>query len=246
MGKKTLIMKFFILLIFIFGGFQTFAQNELPKPKSIMEVGIALGSYRGDLSPSFSKVNGGVNVGFLFNTKKRWHIRADLSYLYLQGQTLHDENYLPPLEPPFPNDFFQSHTLNTSVSFMFNIINKRYFKLYVAQGIGIFYYNPLDQYGNELIENYKDENNGLYETRNENETYTNFAFSMPTRIGVTYYFKNNFGLGLSATFVNPFTDYLDNVSELGAVSGNDQAMSINMSFFVPLTYGKLNRVHEPN
>ncbi|KXX67218.1 outer membrane beta-barrel protein [Flammeovirga sp. SJP92] len=240
-------MKYLLLLAFFICSFHSYSQEKLPnRPKSVLEIGIALGSYSGDLSPTFSKVNGGLNVGLLMRAQKRLNLRLDASYLYLQGQKLNDPNTLPPLEPPFPNNFFQSHTLNTSLSVQFNIVNSRHFRLYVAQGLGVFYYNPMDEDGNELIENLKDEPNGIFETRNQNEEYSNFAMSLPTRVGMTYYFENNFGFGLSATFVNPLTDYLDNVSELGNVNGNDQAMSINFSCFIPLSYGKLSSPRKEN
>ncbi|NME72076.1 hypothetical protein [Flammeovirga aprica] len=240
-------MKYLILFTFFIYSYHSFSQEKLPtKPKTVLEVGVALGSYKGDLSPNFSKVNGGFNAGVIFRAQKRLNLKLDVSYLYLQGQQLRDPNTLPPLEPPFPNYFFQSHTLNTSFSVMFNIINKKRFKLYVTQGLGVFYFNPLDENGDELIENIRDEKEGIFETRNKNETYTNFAMSLPTRIGMTYYFKNNFGFGLSTTFVNPLTDYLDNVSELGTVKGNDQAMSVNFSCFIPLSYGKLASPRKEN
>lgn len=239
--KSTLYIPLLILLLF---SMSSFGQEVLPRPKRILEIGPAISSYKGDLSSGFSKVGGGVNLGYIFNNNKRWQIRFDFSYLYLQGQKVYSPSYIPPLDPPYPNTFFQSHTLNSSLSFMFNIINSRYFKLYVAQGIGLFYFNPLDENGEEYIEqDYTNASEGIFATRNEGETYTNFAFSMPTRIGAYYYLKNNFGFGLSVTFVNPFTDYLDNISQLGVVDGNDQAMSINFSFLIPLSYrGKLKAV----
>ena len=51
---------------------------------------------------------------------------------------------------------------------------------------------------------------------------------------------------MSTTFHNPLTDYLDNVSELGTVKGNDQAMSVNFSCFIPLGYNKLDRPRKEN
>ena len=180
MGKKTLIMKNLFTLLLIFYSLNSFSQNELPRPKVLMEFGPSLGSYKGDLSPNYRKVNGGVNFGFIFNNKKRWNIRFDLSYMYLQGQKFLGPDYLEPLNPPYPNNFFQSHTLNTSLSFMFNIINSKHFRLYVAQGIGAFYFNPMDEDGNELIENFE-------KTRNPNEVYSNFALSLPTRLGITLF-----------------------------------------------------------
>ncbi|AZQ61767.1 hypothetical protein EI427_05820 [Flammeovirga pectinis] len=234
-------IKYILLTILVVGTTNLFGQDVMPKPKRTLIIGGALGSYRGDLSPNYSKVNGGANLGIVFNKKKRFDLRFDLSYLYLQGQKLRGADYIPPLTEPFPNDYFQSHTLNTSLSVMYNIINKKNFKLYIAQGIGLFYYNPLDENGEELIDNISDNRNGIYETRNENEVYSNFAFSMPTRFGATYYLKNNFGVGVSCTFANPFTDYLDNVSDFGTVKGNDNAMSINFNCFIPLAYSKIKK-----
>ncbi|WP_281614295.1 outer membrane beta-barrel protein [Flammeovirga sp. SubArs3] len=234
----------FILFLCLFFFVQTItkAQEEIPKPTKYLEIGPAIGSYRGDLSPNYSKVNGGVNVGYIFNKERRWNFRLDFSYLYVQGQILRAPDYIPPLTEPYPNDYFQSHTFNTSLSVMFNIINKDNFKVYIAQGIGLFYYNPMDENGEELIENISDPRQGYYKTRNDGEDYTNFALSLPTRFGVNYFFPTNFGVGVSATFANIFTDYLDNVSELGNVKGNDNLMSVNFSFFIPLQYQKLNRV----
>ncbi|OHX65242.1 hypothetical protein NH26_02175 [Flammeovirga pacifica] len=213
---------------------------EVPSPKRYLEISPLINSYSGDLG-RFNQINGGVNAALVFNKPRRGNFRLDFTYMYVQASRLRGADYVPPLEEPIPNDYFQSHTINFSLSYMYNIINKDNFKLYISQGLGLFYYDPMDEEGNKYIENFSDNDRGFYMTRNANETYTNFTMSLPTRLGIMYYFPGNFGVGLSSTFYNPLTDYLDNISDFGTVKGNDNLMSVNFNFHIPLQYQKLKK-----
>ncbi|MBB3696116.1 hypothetical protein KMW28_11985 [Flammeovirga yaeyamensis] len=213
---------------------------EIPTPKKYLEISPLINSYRGDLG-SFNQINGGINLAFIYNKPRRGNLRLDFTYLYVQASRLRGKDYVPPIQEPIPNNYFQSQTLNFSLSYMFYIINKKNIKLYLAQGLGVFYFDPLDENGESYFENISDNSRGYYQTRNESETYSKFTLSLPTRFGLMYYFPTNFGIGLSGTFYNPFTDYLDNISDFGTVKGYDNVFSLNFNFHIPLQYQKLKK-----
>jgi hypothetical protein len=57
---------------------------------------------------------------------------------------------------------------------------------------------------------------------------------LPTQVGAIYLLPNQWGIGIQAGLLNPLTDYLDNIKELGNRSGNDNVMQTRLLLYVPL------------
>lgn len=97
--------------------------------------------------------------------------------------------------------------------------------VYLSQGIGFIHFSPEDDEGNSLAD--------LPNTREDQETYRQESFMLPTNVGVLYLLPNQYGVSVQAGFYNPMTDYLDNISQLGD-SGNDNILAIRFAFYIPL------------
>ena len=90
----------------------------------------------------------------------------------------------------------------------------------------IMHYNPKDEFRHDL----RDQN----DTRAEGESYGSIAIFLPTKTGAIYFLPNNFGLGFEAGIYNTLTDYLDNVSQWGTKSGNDNALYFKFFLNIPV------------
>ena len=57
---------------------------------------------------------------------------------------------------------------------------------------------------------------------------------LPTQVGANYFFKNTMGVGLQVGVLNPQTDYLDNISQLGNLENNDKVLSIRLMLIISI------------
>lgn len=203
------------------------------EPVSLMEVGFSGNSYKGDLSSSYNKWSGGIKLGILFNRKEKLNGGVQFSYQSVTGQHLSLEPQAENEDDIYPNTFFKSAVISGQYALRYNFIKKDFFHFYLSQGIGIFYYNPQDVNSEELI--------NQSTTRNFSEEYSSTSFYLPTEIGAIYLFRNGYGVGLQGKFFNVLTDYLDNISELGEDDGRDNILSIQLSFYAPLSYYEKKR-----
>lgn len=100
--------------------------------------------------------------------------------------------------------------------------------IYISQGLGLIRYEPKDE-NNEPLQK-------KFDTRASNETYNNVSLMLPTQAGINYILKNGYGVGLQAGWLNPQTDYIDNISQWGNRQKNDNTFLVRFAFMVPLTY----------
>lgn len=216
MKKKLLSLLIFLLL---FGTFMARAQQ----PGSFLYGGFSMNQYRGDLQTAHLKHTGSVQLGLQLNRKKRLNGNFEISYGQLTGQNsmyVFSED-----EHAMPNKFFSTSIFTLQYNLHLNILKKENYILYLSQGFGIIRYNPEDGYDRSLMDR--------YETRAPNESYSNTSVMLPTNLGFIYLLPNQWGLGLQAGYLNPLTDYLDNISRWGSKSGNDNVLQFRFAVYVP-------------
>ncbi|MEM1136354.1 MAG: hypothetical protein AAGI07_10995 [Bacteroidota bacterium] len=225
---------FFVLLLG--NTFSTHAQRlkwQRLRPVTLLDVGIIGNAYKGDLNSNYNKWSGGGKIGLLFNKKEKVNGSLQLSFQNISGQIL---NLIPNAdneEAIFPNTFFKSNLITAQYAIRYNLIKKEAFHFYLSQGIGLFHFNPKDVTNEALI--------NQVSTRNFDETYTNISFYLPSEVGVIFLLRNGYGIGTQCKLMHPLTDYLDNIAELGSNKGNDNVLSFQMSFYVPLSYYTKNK-----
>jgi hypothetical protein len=199
---------------------RTFSQND----KTLLQLGVSANAYRGDLSEQFKKWTGTFNAGLLFNRKKRLNGSFQFAAGSVTGQT-NDPDY--PGDPDqTPNTYFKTRIIAVNYELHYNIIKNTQVTWYIGQGLGILNFNPRDEFGQDL----RDQGG----TRAEGESYGSISVFLPTKTGVIYFLPNGYGLGFEAGFYNTLTDYVDNVSEWGTRSGNDNLLYFKFFLNVPV------------
>jgi len=202
------------------------------KAQQILEnrAGIALSTtanaYRGDLGDGYEKWTAAFSLSYYFKHQRRLHGSLHAGFGTITGQASSEQNTDIITPSPTPNRFFTTNFISVNYGLQYDFIRGKHWAVYISQGFGIIRFNPQDQFYNNLQDN--------LQSRALNENYTNVAVILPTQLGFTYAFQNQFGLGLRTGFTNPVTDYLDNISQLGTKEGNDNILSFSFSFFVPV------------
>jgi len=203
-------------------------------PALLLEISTKAAAYRGDLSKGFTKWDASFGAALRLNRKKRVNFYVEVFYGNMSGQDIFFE---PAVTAPGvqPNTFFRTSIFTGSANIQYNFFKNEFLTVFLSQGAGLLRYAPKDADG-ELLSLQVD-------TRLETESYTNNTVFLPTQIGAIYYVRSGFGVGLRGGLFNPMTDYLDNISELGSLKGNDNALTWTLSFLVPLEfdYGRRRR-----
>jgi hypothetical protein len=210
-----------LLLLLLFTGSALQAQSLPPR---YVWAGLSANSYRGDLEDGIPHYTPGVHIGLKLNRAKRLNGNFALGIGTLNGQ---DPNFNPVVEPPTkPNKYFSTPFFTLDYSLQYHLIKKERYLLYISQGVGLFRYNPKDEQDQALIDQGS--------TRPASDTYGNISLQLPTAIGGAYFLPNQWGIGLQASYLNPLTDFIDNISSLGSKSGNDHVLQFRVMLLVPL------------
>jgi hypothetical protein len=133
---------------------------------------------------------------------------------------------IPTSGSPQPNTFFKTSTVSLHYDLRYNFFRKEKWKVYASLGFGLLRFNPKDESDNNLQD--------FQNTRAENETYGNIVAVIPLQLGAMYFLNNGFGTNFQFGFLNPTTDYLDNISDLGEETGGDNVLQFRFSLLVPL------------
>ncbi|GAA4848647.1 hypothetical protein [Algivirga pacifica] len=205
-----------------------------------LELGTGPQSYRGDLNPSFGQWGYHISGGIRITPKeKRLHFYTGVTYGKVMAQSYSYETPDPNYTPLTQVD---TRIFSVESKLFVNLIKKTSFRLYLQQGIALNTmqsYTPIKDPDTGIVINTPVENQiQSIETSNiitYNElNYSPFFISFPTGIGASYHFKNAFGIALESTLMNPISDYLDVMSELGNPKNLDNVWQFRCSVLVPL------------
>jgi hypothetical protein len=219
MGYKS---AFFFLIIMMAtpAAFRAFGQND----RSMLQLGVSANAYRGDLSNQFKKWTGSFHAGLLLNRKKRLNGSFQLAVGTVSGQSK-DPDY--PGDPDkTTNTYFKTRIIAVNYELHYNIIKSEQVTWYIGQGFGLLHFNPRDEFGDDL----REQNN----TRADGESYGSIGVYLPTKTGAIYFLPNGYGLGFEAGIYNTLTDYIDNISQWGTKSGNDNILYFKFFLNVPV------------
>ena len=214
----------FILVVSFSTALLAQENQALQRQPVFLTLGIGGTAYRGDLAQSYGSWGGTFHAGILFSKKKRVNGCVHLMMGGVRGNNLayvYESN-----ATATPNRYFKTSLFSAGYELRINILKKQSYTFYISPGISILRYNPKDQF-NESYSN-------QFTTRARNETYSNVAIMLPVRIGGTYHLPNGYGIGVDAGFLNPMTDYIDNISDWGNRKKKDNLLQLNMLLYVPL------------
>jgi len=197
-------------------------------PTKMLEIGFTGNAYNGDLGSAYQKWGAGASLSLLLNEKEKLNGGISLSYHSFSGQTISFEPFPINEEDVYPNTFFRSNSIAASYNLRYHFIKSDHIHLYLAQGVGLLRFSSKDSAGNNLQDRLL--------TRNFDESYSSTTFILPTSVGCVFLLRNGYGLGLQASIQNVFSDYIDNISQLGEKPGSDNIISIKAAFYVPLSF----------
>ncbi len=214
------------ILAFLIATLPVLAQTT-GMPTRFIELGVSTNSYKGDLSHSYSQWANGVHAGILFNKKKRinGHFNLMIGRAVAQNPNYFFDDGSDP--QPTPNKFAKINLFTFHYDLHLNLLKQKGFIVYLYQGIGLTRFDPRDTENKKL----QDQLN----TRAQGESYSNITLFLPHGIGAMYVSKPGFGVGFQAGFLNPMSDYLDNVSEWGDRTKRDNILSYKMTVYIPFS-----------
>jgi hypothetical protein len=201
-----------------------YAQEKF-KTDLYLQISGSANAYKGDLNPSYQKWSGMFHLG-VFSNQNRWvNPLASISLGSLTGQQT-NYDYLQP--QPRPNTFFKTNFFQFALGLRLNPIKTDNLTVFINPNIGIMRFTPRDIRNQKLAEQ--------AETRALGEALPTTTFTIPVSIGAMYSFKaSGVGIGAEVGLLNPRTDYLDNLGELGTAQNKDNSLQIKLSVYVPLT-----------
>jgi len=214
----------FVLLLCLVVNTNVKAQDSIVF-KRFIEVGVSGNAYRGDLQAGYEKFSSGFHLGIQWMKKKRINGAINLQIGSVNGQNP-DYIYNGSTATTTPNQYFKTSIFTLHYELQLNLIKKKRFRVFIAQGIGMIRFIPKDQYQNKL--------SSQLVSRAEGETYGNTSLILPTQIGAQYFLANGLGAGFKMGWYNPQTDYIDNVSKWGNKSGNDKIFNFRFSVMIPV------------
>lgn len=221
---------FLFTLLFSLTTLTSFAQ---PKKKYVFgSLGPA--AYKGDLVGRYQKWGFYGQLGVQYASAKRLNGSFILGFGFVQGQ---NSDYTFQEDPSStPNTYVYTSFQSLSYALQYNIISTESWKVYVSQGLGIARFTTRDEDYNQL--------SSQLDTRPLSEDYSNISFMLPRKIGVQRIFNNGLAVNFNVNWLNPTTDYLDNISQWGNNSKNDNILTYQIALMVQLGQTKQKSIAE--
>lgn len=199
------------------------------KYRSYIVIGGSAQSYRGNLSNSYRTWQPGLHVGIQLNRKRIWNGQFTAAIGTVSGS---DPFYLANLDrskvpTANPNNFFNTSFFTAQYQLQLNLFNRPSFRAYVYQGVGFMSYTVRDAEGNDLA--------NIRSTRASGENLSTNGFLLPMGIGANYFLDNGWGLGLNLGWVNPMTEYIDNINQASNSTQRDNLLQYRFHLLVPFT-----------
>lgn len=126
------------------------------------------------------------------------------------------------------NDFARTTYQSLHVEPSFHFLKKPNYSVYLSQGFGFMRFEVYDRDNINLA--------NQLSSRSQGEEYSNFTVLLPTTLNAYYILPNNFGIHIRTGFLNPQTDYLDNISTFGNPENNDNLFILQLSVLKCFTF----------
>jgi len=208
-GILTLIS--FLLAFSVYGQDSTFTK--------FAGLSFGAGIPKTDLEASYKKPGTHLS-GFLQFTSNRW---LNIGFVFSAGE-VESENrevrFFDQSEYRI-NDFARTTYQSLHVEPTFHLIKGQNYSVYLAQGFGFMRFNVYDKNNDDL--------SNQLDSRAQGEEFSNFSVLLPTTLNAYYFLPNGFGFHIRGGWLNPQTDYLDNISTFGNADNNDNIVVLQFS-----------------
>ncbi|MBX7243311.1 MAG: LysM peptidoglycan-binding domain-containing protein [Bacteroidia bacterium] len=201
------------------------------KRLKVPSLGIALTgtAYTGDLTDDFMKMNRiypGLNISLQSNVNTRAFLKPQLNVGFGSVAEQADKYPFTQDHPKsvWPTSFVYTPYYYGDVRLKTRMPGSFICRPYLSAGIGLYLFSPEDADGNLLIDAPK--------TRPFSEIYSTASLYLPATVGLDVKISRIITLGLGYTYLNIFTDYTDNLSNLGLQEGKDALHRLQFSMYV--------------
>ncbi|NMM50735.1 hypothetical protein [Marinigracilibium pacificum] len=176
-------------------------------------------AYRGDLSNSYKNFRFNFNASYHIISEKALHLSFNMVAASISGgKTTISSN------TEDTNTYFKSSIIGIYPEINWWFINNQKWKGGISGGIGVLRFNPIDQDGNNL------QDQPL--TRNQDESYGNITAIFPLNFTLQYFPFETIGISASTGFLNPATDYIDNIKDRGTQKISDNILYIRAGIVI--------------
>ncbi|WP_375578837.1 hypothetical protein ABWH96_17710 [Marivirga tractuosa] len=191
-------------------------------------AGISFGASipKTDLEPSYKKP--GVQLSaFMQFTPNRW---LNVGFWFSAGEVQSENREVRFFDQSeFQiNDFAITNYQSLHVEPSIHLIKNPNYSIYLSQGFGFMRFAVYDRENVNLADQ--------LDSRSSGEDYSNFTVLLPTTLNAYYFLPNDFGIQLRTGFLNPQTDYLDNISTFGNSENNDNIFILQLSIIKRFTF----------
>jgi len=194
--------------------------------KELQRVQIGVGylgsSYIGDLNNTeevFHRFYPGVNFSLQLESKRAVHLQLNFGFSRFIAQNRN----LVPINDIQPNTFTATRYFYGDLMVKIRFFRTKAVFPQVGVGVGFTTFNPKDVAGNDLTVQAS--------TRAVGENYGTTAAMIPFSAGVMWRINEIASVGLDLNYQLVFSDYLDNIGQLGTRSGNDALYNLQASVY---------------
>jgi hypothetical protein len=186
----------------------------------LIHVGFGVFSLKSDLSREYKIFTPGYIVAIRY-FKKKW-INGSLNFNYFRVISENYESNWNEFSAFTPANFVKTEVFSGEYTLVLNLIKTSKHNFFLAQGLGIAYFQPYDSERKRLI----DKPN----TRNRGEDFNNISFTLPTFLGYQFLLNKQCGFLGQIKWLRQQSDYFDNLSQLSLKKVKDNVLSIQLSF----------------
>lgn len=191
-------------------------------------AGISFGASipKTDLEPTYKKPGAQLSA-FMQFTPNRW---LNVGFWFSAGEVQSENREVRFFDQSeFQlNDFARANYQSLHVEPSFHLLKKPKYSIYLSQGFGFMRFAVYDRDNNNLA--------NQLDSRSQGEEYSNFTVLLPTTFNAYYFLPNDFGVHVRTGFLNPQTDYLDNISNFGNPDNKDNLFILQMSIIKRFTF----------
>lgn len=213
-------MKFSLIFILSILSLNSFAQEKHLQ----LSLGLSPTAYKGDLNSRYSHFGFGWNTSLDIINNKFASSSIQISAGSFTGQEIIGQLSQQSTNPY--TYYFKTSFFSFNYALNFNFIRTKHFHLSLSPGIGLFRFTSKDKNGDKLLEKPS--------TRGKDESYSPSTFILPVSITGKYILNNNISIQVGIKWLNPQSDYIDNVSTFGSNTRNDKVIQYQFSVGVPL------------
>lgn len=193
-------------------------------------ISFGTGIPKTDLEPTYKKPGTQVSGYFQFIPNRWLNVGFWLSVGEVQSEN-REVRFLDQSEFQI-NSFARTSYQSLHVEPSFHFLKKPNYSIYFSQGFGFMRFAVYDQNSQDLV--------NQLDSRSQGEDYSNFTVFLPSTLNAYYFLDNDFGIHLRTGFLNPQTDYLDNISNFGNAENNDNIFILQLSILKRFTYKNSN------